>query len=132
MLSLRSRHLQIICSMDKLNLLSWNVQGLGSHAFPRFKGLLRGDLYTPNVGAIDILLFQKLHLSTDRLQSYGSILPGRWIHFWVPTIGPNNRQVGLCMAIKEQWASIIVSVGTILNKSVQFLILQIGPQKTAL
>ena len=116
MLSLRSRHLQIICSMDKLNLFSWNVQGLGSHAFPRFKGLLRGDLYTPNVGAIDILLFQKLHLSTDRLQSYGSILRGRWIHFWVPTIGPNSRQDGLCMAIKELWASIIISAGSILNK----------------
>ena len=116
MLSLRSRHLQIICSMDKLNLFSWNVQGLGSHAFPRFKGLLRADLDTPNVGAIDILLLKEHHLSVDRLQSYGSILRGRWIHFWVPTIGPNSRQDGLCMAIKELWASIIISAGSILNK----------------
>ena len=71
-------------------------------------------------------------MSADRIRSYGSILPGRWIHFWVPTIGPNSRQAGLCMAIKEQWASIIVSAGTILNKRAQFLILQIGPQKTGI
>ena len=116
MLSLRSEHLQIICSMDKLSLLSWNVQGLGGKTFPIFKGLLRADLDTPNVGAIDILLLKEHHLSIDRLQSYGSILPSRWIHFWVPTIGPNNRQVGLCMAIKEQWACIIVLTGSILNK----------------
>ena len=72
---------------------------------------------------------QEHHLSTDRIRSYGSILPGRWLHFWVPAIGPNSRQAGLCMAIKEQWASIIVSAGTILNKRAQILILQIGPQK---
>ena len=118
------------------------MQGLGGQTFPRFKGLLRADLDTPNVGAIDILLLKEHHLSIDRLQSYGSILPSRWIHFWVPTIGPNSRQVGLCMAIKEQWASIIVSVGTIrhvrcvrdtiLNKRTQFLILQIGLQKTGI
>ena len=104
----------------------------GGQAFPRFKGLIRADLDTPNVGAIDILFLQEHHLSADRIRSYGSILPGRWIHFWVPTIGPNSRQAGLCMAIKEQWASIIVSAGTILNKRAQFLILQIGPQKTGI
>ena len=67
--------------MDKLNILSWNVQGLGVQAFPRFKGIIRADLYTPNVGAIDILFLQEHHLSTDRIQSYGSILLGKWIHF---------------------------------------------------
>ena len=71
MLSLRSEHLQIICSMDKLSLLSWNVQGLGGQTFPRFKGLLRADLDKANVGDIDILLLQGHHLSADRLQSYG-------------------------------------------------------------
>ena len=58
--------------MDKLNLLSWNVQDLGGQAFPRFKGLLQVDLDTRNVGAIDILLLQEHHLSADRLRSYGS------------------------------------------------------------
>ena len=118
--------------MDKLNILSWNVQGLGGQAFPRFKGLIRADLDTPNVGAIDILFLQEHHLSADRIRSYGSILLGRWLHFWVPAIGPNSRQAGLCMAIKEKWASIIVSVGTMSNKRAQFLILQLGSQNTSI
>ena len=129
---MRSGQLQVICSMDKLNLLSWNVQGLGGQAFPRFKGLIRANLNTPNVGAIDILFLQEHHFSTDRIRSYGSIVSGRWIHFWVPAIGPNSRQAGLCMAIKEQWSSIIVSAGTMSNKRAQFLIPQIGAQKTGI
>ena len=36
------------------------------------------------------------------------------------------------MVVKELWMSIIVSTGTILNKRAQFLILQIGPQKTGI
>ena len=36
------------------------------------------------------------------------------------------------MAIKEQWSSIIVSAGTMSNKRAQFLIPQIGAQKTGI
>ena len=82
--------------------------------------------------AIAILLLQEHHMSANRLWSYGSILSSRWIHLWVLVIGPNYKKVGLCMEIKEQSASIIVLAGTILNKRAQFLILQIGPQKTSI
>ena len=67
--------------MDTLHLLSWNVQGLGGQAFRRFKGHLRADLGTANVGNIDILFLQEHHLCRDRNRKYGSILPGRWTHF---------------------------------------------------
>ena len=77
--------------MDAPRHLSWNVQGLGGQAFRRFKGLLCSDLGTSNVGTIDILFLQENHLCRDRIQKYGPILPGRWIHFWVPAFGPNGR-----------------------------------------
>ena len=48
--------------MDTLHILSWNVQGLGGHAFRRFKGLLGSELGTTNVGTIDILFLQEPHI----------------------------------------------------------------------
>ena len=62
----------------------------------------------------------------DRIRKYGSILPGRWNHFWVPTFGPNGRQVGSCIAIRQQLESNIVTAATIMNKRAQFLILKRG------
>ena len=118
--------------MDTLHVLSWNVQGLGGQAFRRVKGLLRSDLGSSNVGIIDILFLQEHHLCMDRIQKYGSILPGRWIHFWVPAFGPNGRQAGLCIAIRQQLESNIVSAATTMNKRAQILILKRGSQKVGL
>ena len=86
MSSLRNGHLQIICSMDKLNILSWNVQGLGGHAFPRLKGLIREDLDTPNVGAIDIPFLQSI---TCPLIGYGVMVPSCQRDGYI--LGPNDR-----------------------------------------
>ena len=118
--------------MDALHFLSWNVQGLGGQAFRKFKGLIRSDLGTSNIGTIDILFLQEHHLCRDRIQKYGSILPGRWTHFWVPTFGPNGRQGGLCIALRQHLQSIILSAGTVMNKRAQFLIIKIGSQKVGL
>ena len=118
--------------MDALHLLSWNVQGLGGQAFRRVKGLVRSDLGTSNIGTIDILFLQEHHLCRDRIQKYGSILPGRWTHFWVPAFGPNSRQAGLCIALRQHLQSIILSAGTVMNKRAQFLIIKIGSQKVGL
>ena len=76
--------------MDALYLLSWNVQGLGGQDFHRFKGLLLADLGIADVGNIDILFLHEHHLCMDRIRKYGSILPGRWTHFWIPAFGPTG------------------------------------------
>ena len=62
--------------MDALHVLSWNVQGLGGQAFRRVKGLLRSDLGSSTIVIIDILFLQEHHQCMDRIQNYGSILPG--------------------------------------------------------
>ena len=118
--------------MDTLHFLSWNVQGLGGQAFRRVKGLLRSDLGSSTVGIIDILFLQEHHLCMDRIRKYGSILPGRWTHFWVPAFGPNGHQAGLCIAIRQQLESNIVSTTTTMNKRAQFLILKRESQKVGL
>ena len=71
--------------MDAPRHLSWNVQGLGGQAFRRFKGLLRSDLGTSNIGIIDILFLQEHHMCMDMihftkiLDSFlGSCLWSKW------------------------------------------------------
>ena len=111
--------------MDSLHFLSSNVHGLGGQAFHIFKGLLRSDLGTSNVGTIGILFLQQHHLCKDRIQKYGPILPRRWTHFWVPAFGSNGRQDELCIALRQHLPSIILSACTIMNKHTQFLIVKI-------
>ena len=40
--------------MDVLNILSWNIQGLGGSSFRRMRGAFRQELKKPYVGTIDV------------------------------------------------------------------------------
>ena len=80
--------------MDALNIISWNVQGLGGSRFRRMRGVFRQELKKPYVVLIDVLMIQTHHLGEQHLLRYGNLLPGRWQHFWLPAFGPNDTLGG--------------------------------------
>ena len=118
--------------MDVLNIISWNVQGLGGCKFRRMRGVFRQELKKPYVGPIDVLIIQEHHLGEQRISKYGNLLPGRWQQFWLPAFGPNDNQGGLCIAVSHIWAPHVSMSGSLANKRAQYIVFQIGAIKWGL
>ena len=91
--------------MDRLNIISWNVRGLGDKHYLKVRSVFRRQLRKSVIGRIDVLLIQEHHLNEQRIQKYGNLLPGQWRQFWVPATGDNNRKAGLCIALNDFWCS---------------------------
>ena len=73
--------------MNKFQILSWNVQGLGGALSKKFKGRVRQELHKFNVGVCDMICLQETHLSDKRIDTYGNMLKGNWKYYWTPAIG---------------------------------------------
>ena len=118
--------------MDSLNIISWNVRGLGGRHCCKVKSVFRRQLRKSLVGRIDVLLIQEHHLNEQRIQKYGNLLPGQWRQFWVPATGDNNRKAGLGIAINDFWCSAFLHYGVLTCGRGQYVILQIGLKKWGL
>ena len=118
--------------MDRLNLISWNVRGLGGSHCCKVRSVFRRQLRKSLIGRIDVLLIQEHHLNEQRIQKYGNLLPGQWKQFWVPAIGDNSLKAGLCIAISDIWWSAFMHYGVLDCGRGQYIILQIGSKKWGL
>ena len=54
--------------MDRLNIISWNVRGLGGRNCHKVRSVFRRQLRKPLVGRIDVLLIQEHHLNEQRIR----------------------------------------------------------------
>ena len=118
--------------MDRLNLISWNVRGLGGSHCGKVRSVFRRQLRKSLIGRIDVLLIQEHHLNEQRIQKYGNLLPGQWKQFWVPAIGDNRLKAGLCIAISDIWWPAFMQYGVLDCGRGQYIILQIGSKKWGL
>ena len=90
--------------MNKFQILSWNVQGLGGALSKKFKGRVRQELHKFNVGVCDMIYLQETHLSDKRIATYGNILKGNWKYYCNHAVGNQNKHGGLCIALAEKWS----------------------------
>ena len=74
-------------------------------------------------------MLQEHHLSVERVQTYGTILPGEWDMFWVPAIGPNQTRGVVCIAIAKKLKSLIVEKLVGVPGRAQLVVLQMQSQK---
>ena len=118
--------------MDRLNIISWNVRGLGGRNCGKVRSVFRRQLRKSLIGRIDVLLIQEHHLNEQRIQKYGNLLSGQWRQFWVPATGDNCRKGGLCIAINDIWWSSFLHYGILTCGRGHYVILQIGLKKWGL
>ena len=110
-----------------MKVMSWNVQGLGGPKCKQVKGWLGNELKIVNSGCpIDMLFLQEHHMSKRRIDSYGSILPGQWLTYWSPGIGPHGAQAGVSIAVAEKWKDNIVQYNEVRPGRAQYVVLQIN------
>ena len=55
--------------MNKFQIFSWNVQGLGGALSKKFKGRVCQELHKFNVGVCDMICLQETHLSDKRIDT---------------------------------------------------------------
>ena len=118
--------------MDRLNIISWNVRGLGGRNCGKVRSVFRRQLKKSLVGRIDVLLIQEHHLNEQRIRKYGNLLPGQWWQLWVPTVGDNRLKAGLCIAINDTCLSYFLHYGVLSCSRGQYVIFQIGLKKWGL
>ena len=118
--------------MDRLNIISWNVRGLGGKNCRKVRSVFRQQLRKSLVGRIDILLIQEHHLNEQRIQKYGNMMPGKWRQFWVPAVGDNSLKAGLCIALNDTWLGSFLQYGVLTCGRGQYVIFQIGLKKWGL
>ena len=118
--------------MDSLNIISWNVRGLGGRHCCKVKSVFRRQLRKSLVGRIDVLLIQEHHLNEQRIQKYGNLLTGQWRQFWVPAIGDNSLKAGLCIAINDIWWPSFLHYGILTCGRGHYVIFQLGVKKWGL
>ena len=112
--------------MYYLNILSWNLQGLGTSRCNRVRCYLNQELSLPSIGQLDMLCFQEHHLNSQRIASNRNLLRGNWIYEWVPAFGPSGTQGGLCIALKMQWQSNVQAKGVLFGGRVQYMLILIS------
>ena len=118
--------------MDSLNIISWNVRGLGGRHCCKVKSVFRRQLRKSLVGRIDVLLIQEHHLNEQRIQKYGNLLTGQWRQFWVPAISDNSLKAGLCIAINDIWWPSFLHYGILTCGRGHYVIFQLGVKKWGL
>ena len=111
--------------MNNFRIVSWNVQGLGGAQAQKFKARLRQNLHKSFMRSVDIVFLQEHHLSSTRIDSYGSLFTGSWAHFWSPAIGESHNKAGVCIALAEKWYSHVIDYKILVEGRVQFIILEI-------
>ena len=112
--------------MYYFNILSWNLQGLGTSRCNRVRCYLNQELSLPSIGQLDMLCFQEHHLNSQRIASNRNLLRGNWIYEWVPAFGPSGTQGGLCIALKMQWQSNVQAKGVLFGGRVQYMLILIS------
>ena len=55
--------------MDRLNLISWNVRGLGGSHCGKVRSVFRRQLRKSLIGRIDVLLIQEHHLMNKEFRN---------------------------------------------------------------
>ena len=118
--------------MDSLNIISWNVRGLGGRNCCKVRSVFRRQLKKSLVGRIDVLVIQEHHLNEQRIRKYGNLLPGKWRQLWVPALGVNRLKVGLCIAINDNCLLNFLHYGVLSCSRGQYAIFQIGLKKWGL
>ena len=118
--------------MDRLNIISWNVRGLGGSNCGKVRSVFRRQLKKSLVGRIDVLLIQEHHLNEQRIRKYGNLLPGKWRQLWVPALGVNRLKAGLCIAINDTCLLNFLHYGVLSCSRGQYAIFQIGLKKWGL
>ena len=111
--------------MNNFRIVSWNVQGLGGAQAQKFKARLRQNLHKSFMRSVDIVFLQEHHLSSTRIDSYGSLFTGSWAHFWSPAIGESHNKAGVCIALAQKWYSHVIDYKILVEGRVQFIILEI-------
>ena len=111
--------------MNNFRIVSWNVQGLGGAQAQNFKARLRQNLHKSFMRSVDIVFLQEHHLSSTRIDSYGSLFTGSWAHFWSPAIGESHNKAGVCIALAQKWYSHVIDYKILVEGRVQFIILEI-------
>ena len=87
--------------MDRLNIISWNVRGIGGRNCHKVRSVFRHQLRKSLVARIDVHFIQEHHLNEQRIRKYGNLLPGQWRQLWVPVVGDSRLKAGLCITIND-------------------------------
>ena len=115
--------------MDRLNIISWNVRGLGGKNCRKVRSVFRQQLRKSLVGRINILLIQEHHLNEQRIQKYINMMLGKSRQFWVLVVGDDSLKAGLCIALNDTWLGSFLQYGVLTCGRGQYVIFQIGLKK---